>query len=366
MRYVPLHSICRPKQWKTIASSKLRDEGYPVYGANGIIGYHDEFNHAHPTLLITCRGATCGKLNVSKPFSYINGNAMALDDLSGEVDLNFLAYFLAHRGFDDVISGSAQPQITGQGLQKVLVPLPSLEEQKRIAGILDEADRVRKKTQALIAKYDELAQSLFLDMFGDPLSNSSSEFVDFESVMSRITYGYTRPMSHHDSGIPILTAKNIRSGYIDWTKIHFACRSEFDELSAKSKPQKDDILVTKDGSIGRTAVFDENRAVCINQSVALIRPNPELIKSTYVESYLNSQPIQLKLQRMGKGGGLKHLQITELAKLPMARPSLEYQGDFAVKKAEIIEERKKAIQQSTVAETLFKALLQKAFKGELT
>ena len=98
---------------------------------------------------------------------------------------------MSHRGFDDVISGSAQPQITGQGLQKVLVPLPSLEEQKRIAGILDEADRVRKKTQALIDKYDELAQSLFLDMFGDPVTNPKGWEVRELSDVATITSGST-------------------------------------------------------------------------------------------------------------------------------------------------------------------------------
>ncbi|QWL68573.1 restriction endonuclease subunit S [Aeromonas jandaei] len=169
---VKLNAICRPKQWKTISSSNLLDHGFPVYGANGQIGFYSEYTHENPTLMITCRGATCGSLNISVPKSYINGNAMALDSLDTEkVDIMFLYYFLKQRGFQDVISGSAQPQITGQGLNKIEVPLPPLEEQKRIAAILDKAYTIRQKRHKATALADDFLRSVFLDMFGDPITN---------------------------------------------------------------------------------------------------------------------------------------------------------------------------------------------------
>ena len=59
-----IKDICKPKQWKTISAEMLQEEGYPVYGANGVIGYYSEYNHENPTLLVTCRGATCGSLNI--------------------------------------------------------------------------------------------------------------------------------------------------------------------------------------------------------------------------------------------------------------------------------------------------------------
>ena len=80
MKHVPLPAICRLKQWPTIPQKEMSGHGYPVYGANGIIGYHSEYNHENPTLFIGCRG-TCGSVHRSSPKSYINGNAMRLDDL---------------------------------------------------------------------------------------------------------------------------------------------------------------------------------------------------------------------------------------------------------------------------------------------
>ena len=166
----PLFEICRPKQWKTISSKDLSEHGYPVYGANGIIGFHSEYNHEKPTILITCRGATCGTINVSVPFSYINGNAMALDDLDeNKAYIDYISYYLKYRGLVDVISGSAQPQITREGLQSVKIPLPPLAEQRRIASILDQADELRQKRQQAIEKLDQLLQSTFYDYFGDPI-----------------------------------------------------------------------------------------------------------------------------------------------------------------------------------------------------
>ena len=133
-----LSELTTPKQWKTISTKALLSEGYTVYGANGKIGYFDQYTHEHPTIMITCRGATCGNLHISEPFSYINGNAMALDGQPTTlVGLKFLYFALKARGLEDTISGSAQPQITGKGLSEVRLPLPALAEQKAIADKLD-------------------------------------------------------------------------------------------------------------------------------------------------------------------------------------------------------------------------------------
>ena len=133
-----LFEICNPKQWKTISIDNLdKNAKYPVYGANGVIGYYFEYNHEKPTLCITCRGATSGELNISTSYSYINGNTMALDDLDEtKVDINFLYYYLKKRGFKDIISGSAQPQITRISLKKISIPLYTLSFQKKVASNL--------------------------------------------------------------------------------------------------------------------------------------------------------------------------------------------------------------------------------------
>ncbi|MFM7674560.1 MAG: restriction endonuclease subunit S, partial [Synechococcus sp.] len=132
-----LVDICNPKQWPTISSKQLLGTGYPVFGANGLIGYFDRFNHPDPTVLVTCRGATCGTVNISPPNCYVTGNSMAMDNPDpGLITTEYLAWVLRLRGMHDVISGSAQPQITRQGLEAVAIPMPPIEAQMDFANEL--------------------------------------------------------------------------------------------------------------------------------------------------------------------------------------------------------------------------------------
>ena len=156
-----------PKQWKTIASSMLKDSGYPVYGANGIIGYYSEYNHDKETILVTCRGATCGSVNICEPFSYINGNAMALDNLDEKIDIKYLYYYLKKRGFDDVISGSAQPQITRTSIEKIEIPICEISKQKMIVNLFDKIELLINNQKRQLQLLDELVKARFVEMFGE-------------------------------------------------------------------------------------------------------------------------------------------------------------------------------------------------------
>ena len=81
-------------QPQTITTKDLVEDGkYQVYGANGVIGRYDKFNHEEPQLLITCRGATCGAVNVSSAYAWINGNAMVVKPKSKDIDVRFVEYF---------------------------------------------------------------------------------------------------------------------------------------------------------------------------------------------------------------------------------------------------------------------------------
>ncbi|NCA98679.1 MAG: restriction endonuclease subunit S [Clostridia bacterium] len=155
-----LGKICEPKQWPTISSGQLLSSGYPVYGANGVIGYFDKYTHKTETILVTCRGATCGTINLCVPYSYVTGNAMALDSIIDTSDLKFVYYFLTNLDFSSVISGSAQPQITGSSIRKVAIPIPPLSEQRQIATILTSVDDQIDTYQAKLASLTRLKTGL--------------------------------------------------------------------------------------------------------------------------------------------------------------------------------------------------------------
>ena len=169
-----LFDICQPKQWKTIATKDLKNEGYPVYGANGIIGYYHEYNHDVATVLLTCRGATCGEVHISKPYSYINGNAMCMDNLSDNTITEFLYYYLKSINLNFIISGSAQPQITQIGLRKVEIPIPPLETQQaivnKIESLFAEIDEGIGRLKTAAQQIQQYRQSLLKNAFNGELT----------------------------------------------------------------------------------------------------------------------------------------------------------------------------------------------------
>ncbi|MBW3637051.1 MAG: restriction endonuclease subunit S [Armatimonadetes bacterium] len=166
---VKLTEISRPKQWPTIAANQLSGSGHPVFGANGLIGYHDIYNHAEPTVLITCRGATCGTINVCPPKTYVTGNAMALDNLAEDkIHRTFLEWFLKGKGLRNVISGTAQPQITREGLTNYTVALPPLSLQLEFASRLEQIEGLRSRMERQGLELDGLFASLQSAAFAGP------------------------------------------------------------------------------------------------------------------------------------------------------------------------------------------------------
>jgi len=140
---VRLGEVADLYQPQTIAQSEMELEGYPVYGANGLIGYYSKYNHETWQIMITCRGSTCGTVNKSAEKSWITGNAMVVNvDNSINVDKKFIYYLCLNQNFNSIISGSGQPQITRTPLSNFKITISdNIEEQKAIAQILSTADK---------------------------------------------------------------------------------------------------------------------------------------------------------------------------------------------------------------------------------
>ena len=155
-----LGETCEMYQPKTIGTKDLVPDGpYPVFGANGVIGRYDKFNHEEPQLLVTCRGATCGSVNISEPNSWITGNAMVVRPKDHALDLHFLEFVF--RGGIDIaaaITGAAQPQITRTNLSPLLIRFPkSVTEQTRLA---EKFEALTEETQRLAAIYSRKLAAL--------------------------------------------------------------------------------------------------------------------------------------------------------------------------------------------------------------
>jgi type I restriction enzyme S subunit len=160
-----LGEVANVYQPKTISQTELKESGFPVYGANGVIGYFDQYNHETSQIAIACRGSSCGTVNFTKPKSWITGNAMVVNvDEFEAVSKIFLYYQLTGSNFSYLITGSGQPQITGT-IRYHKIFLPSLPEQQKIAACLSSLDEViageRQKLALLQQHKKGLLQQLF-------------------------------------------------------------------------------------------------------------------------------------------------------------------------------------------------------------
>ena len=159
-----LSDVADVYQPKTISQSMMSDSGYPVYGANGVFGFYQEFNHETEQIAVTCRGSTCGIVNWTQAKSWITGNAMVINtDNYSYVSKKFLFYTLNGSDLKYLISGSGQPQITGN-IKTHIINLPCIEEQQKIATVLSAADAeiytLEKKLACLRDEKKALMQQL--------------------------------------------------------------------------------------------------------------------------------------------------------------------------------------------------------------
>ncbi len=149
-----LGEICKLYQPQTISKEDMCQTGpFKVFGANGVIGFYEKYNHEEPEIAITCRGATCGTINITEPKSWITGNAMIAQPNEKKMLKNFLYYSLLVANMKSVISGAAQPQITRQDLAPLNVLVPPLESQKQIAETLSFSQNEIDLLKQLAEKY---------------------------------------------------------------------------------------------------------------------------------------------------------------------------------------------------------------------
>lgn len=312
------------------------------------------------TVLIAMYGATIGETSILAIEACTN-QACAAFYPNKKCLPEYLYYFFKDKQSEIIRMGvgGAQPNISAGLLKGVKIPLPPLETQKKIAAILDEADKLRQLDKQLIEKYDAFTQSLFLDMFGE---KGKYKQVIIEDIVTKITDGTHHTPKYTDSGVPFLRVTDITKSN-DSKK--FISRDEHEQLIKRCTPEKGDVLYTKNGTIGIAKLVDWDYEFSIFVSLCLLKPRHDLIHNKFLESFLNT-PFALKqAMRHSKTGTITNLHLTEIKIIKIPLPSMEIQLEF-VSKVQAIETQKALAQKSLEkSEDLFNSLLQKAFKGEL-
>ena len=362
MEKVNLSDICSPKQWKTIPTSDLLNEGYPVYGANGIIGYYNEYNHENPVVTVTCRGATCGSINITVPKAYVTGNAMCLDDLKNDIEIEYLYYCLKHYDFKNVISGSAQPQITRQGMDKIYIMLCSREEQRDIVNKLKKTEKVIKLRKQELQLLDDLVKARFVEMFGDPVSNPYGYDKVALSDLADIKIGPFGSLLHKEDyivgGHPLLNPSHIVDGRISPDNKLTISDEKYKELSAYQL-KTGDVVMGRRGEMGRCAVVSEEGFLCGTGSI-LIRTKGD-VTADYIQKTISFPSFKKTIEDMAVGQTMPNLNVPIVSSFEIIKPPIEVQDRYYAL-VEQVDKSKVEIQKAlNKTQTLFDSLMQEYF-----
>lgn len=361
-----LGEVCNLYQPKTIATSCLDSNGkYLVYGANGVIGKYNEYNHKFPEVLITCRGATCGTINISKPFSWINGNAMVVHPKEENLlDFAFLGKAVSAIDYSKVITGAAQPQITRANLQKVQIVIPTLVEQQTIASELDAVQEMIDGYKAQIADLDALAQSIFLDMFGNVSMNDKSWNIIPMGKLGDFKNGLNYNKGEQGKSIKIIGVgdfQNIKSlsFFNDISSI------EVEHISEEYLLHNEDIVFVRSNGnknlVGRCLeVYPNDAEVTFSGFCIRFRKSVE-ISNKYLIALLTDSGFKKTHLLKSNGIGIQNINQKLLSSLPIPVPSADLQQLFALK-VETIEQQKEQLRlQLQDAETLMAERMQYYF-----
>jgi type I restriction enzyme S subunit len=286
------------------------------------------------------------------------------------LDRGFLFHFLRQPRMVEFAtsrcSGANLPRLSPKTLVEFEIPLPPLSEQRRIAAVLDEADALRAKRRQALVTLDTLLQSVFLDMFGEPVTNPKGWAVKpLLSICSRVTDGTHLPPEWAVAGIPFLFVSNIVHGEIDFDTKKFISEQTHATLTARCPIERGDILYSTVGSYGSAVMVRTDRKFAFQRHIAHIKPMSELVDPEFLLGYLQSPWGRIQVDRAVRGVAQKTLNLADLKRFTVALPPIPKQKRYVQIRNAIELQRAELLRQADALGALFASLQSAAFSGTL-
>jgi type I restriction enzyme, S subunit len=346
---------------------RIESGSIPVFGANGQIGFHNVSLIDFPTLVIGRKGSA-GEVTYTDCGGWIIDTAFYTEITKPDrVDIRYLFYALKRANLENLTITTSIPGVNRDSLYSKKIPLPPLEEQKRIAAILDKADDIRRKRKEAIALTDELLRSTFLDMFGDPVTNPKGwKIYNLSDVCKKITDGTHHSPPIVSKGIPYITAKHLKKHGLDfYLDPWFIANEDHARIYSRCNPEKGDVLYIKDGATtGIAAINNYDFEFSMLSSLALLKVGKTLT-SEYLCDWLNSENVKEKHLTKLAGAAITRLTLKKIKDFHIPVPPLDIQKKYREFRQQITKLESALNTDKKNSEYLFNSLLQKAFRGEL-
>jgi type I restriction enzyme S subunit len=346
---------------------------YPYYGANGQQDSVADYMFDEPLILMAEDGGYFGDPDRTIAYRvdgkcWVNNHAHVLRPKDG-VDIGFLCRQLEKYDVTRFIKGATRQKLNKSNASEIPIILPPLAEQKRIAAILDKADAIRRKRRHAIQLADEFLRSVFLDMFGDPITNSKKwekghiqdlceEIVDCPHATPKYAAGQT--------DFACIRSSDIQNGYMDWSSTKYVEEAEYKERIKRLEPAANDVIYCREGArFGNAARIPRRKTICLGQRMMLFRSNHMFATAEFIWALLNSDSIyQQAVQKIG-GSASPHINVGDIKRFSIIIPPLRIQQKYSivVKKLDVMKEKYQSF--SLISDQIFNSITQRAFRGEL-
>lgn len=368
---VSLGDICQFKYGKSLPSARRVPGDYPVFGSNGPVGTHTSSLTSGPTIVIGRKGSF-GEVSYSESACWPIDTTYYIDATATSADLRWLSYRLTALGLTGLNRAAAIPGLNRTDAYEKRLLLPSLREQRRIADLLDRADALRAKRRVATTSLGYLAQSIFLDMFGETTNEWPTLTVGdiADPIKGSIRTGPFGSQLLHgefvDHGIAVLGIDNAVNNEFRWIERRYISEQKYRKLS-RYTVYPGDVLITIMGTCGRCAVVPENIPIAIStKHLCCITLDRNKCLPGYLHSYFLWHPsAQTYLRRSAKGAIMAGLNMSIIKSLPVSVPAITLQHAFVSRLEALWVLKDGHMTHGGALDALFTSLQHRAFRGEL-
>lgn len=362
-----LGKICEFKYGDSLQEARRNGGNVPVFGSNGIVGWHDKTVSGGPTIIIGRKGSI-GEVHLSKVACWPIDTTYYVETTKVPSDLTWLYYMLSAMDLPKLNKSAAVPGLNRNDAYEQKLPIPPLAEQQRIADILSRADRLRRLRRFALEMSDGYLQAVFLEMFGDPVTTKPIKLG--EVLRENPKNGLYLSSEFYGKGNPIIRINNFYNGMLN-SSVGFkrvqASSRQVNEFSV----QNGEVLVNRVNSLeylGKCALVQGlTETTLFESNMMRVRVDESRITPLYLARYLSSQHAkQQVLQRARNAVNQASINQTDLKSIVIPLPPIGTQLEFGIiagKYDRLRAQQREALRQ---AEHLFQALLQAAFRGEMT
>ena len=302
---------------------------YAIYGSGGVMGYADEYICEAETVVVGRKGSINNPIFVEEPFWNVD-TAFGLVARRDVLLPRYLFYFCKYFDFERLNKAVTIPSLTKSDLLKIEINLPNLDRQQSIVDKLFGIEHIIALRQQELNKLDDLIKARFVEMFGDTVLNPFGWDKELLGIVCDVRDGTHDSPQYYETGLPLVTSRNVTGGKIDLTNCSLICETDFKKINERSKVDIGDIIMPMIGTVGKPVIVDiEPNFAIKNVSLIKFRSDSRVLNN-YVRALLQSDYFDDAVLSKVRGGTQKFISLGDIRKLEILVPPMKLQEQFAV------------------------------------